>query len=83
MTIEIDFRTYVKIGVLTQQPTSKNYNYFYTNLSWVIQKPKLDLRKSSFWEKYQKNANPYTSNPKTLEQKRVQLGSTSPVLLTL
>ena len=53
--------------------------YFYTNPNQVIQKPKLHLRKSSLWEKYQKNVNPYTSNPETLEQKRVQLGSTSPV----
>ena len=83
MTIEIDFRTYVKTRVLTQQPTSKNHIYFYTNPNQVIQNPKLHLRKSSFWEKYQKNANPYTSNPETLEQKRVQLGSTSPILLTL
>ena len=44
---------------------SKNHNYFYTNLNWVIQKPKLHLRKSSFWEKYHKNANPYASNPET------------------
>ena len=60
-----DFRTYVKTGVLSQQPTSKNHIYFYTNPNQVIQESKLDLRKSSFWEKYQKNANPYKSNPET------------------
>ena len=83
LIIESDFQTYVKTGVLKQQPTSKNHIYFNTNLSQVIQKPTLHLRKSSFWEKYQKNANPNRSNPETLEQKRVQLSSTSPVLLSL
>ena len=79
----MDFRTYVKTGVLTQQPISKNHIYFYTNPNQVIQGPKLHLRKFSFWEKYQKNINPNRSNPETLEQKRVQLSSTSPVLLSL
>ena len=60
-----DFRTYVKTGVLTQPPTSKNHIYFYTNPNQVIQESKLDLRKSSVWEKYHKNVNPYTSNPET------------------
>ena len=48
----------------------------------MIQKLKSLLKKSSFWEKYEKNTNLYTSNPKTTKQKRVQLDSTSPILLS-
>ena len=37
----------------------------------MIQKPKLLLRKSSFWKKYEKNTNLYVSLPEKLKQQRV------------
>ena len=49
----------------------------------MIQKPKLLFRKSSFWEKYQKNENPYTSIPVLVEQREGFLGPTSPVFVSL
>ena len=55
-------------GLLTGQSTSKNHNYFYTNSNQVIKNPKSLPKKSSFWEKYQKNTNPALSNPKTSKQ---------------
>ena len=55
-------------GLLTGQPTSKNHNYFYTNSNQVIKKSKSLPKKSSFWEKYQKNTNPALSNPETPKQ---------------
>ena len=66
LIIGSDFRTYVKIGVLTQQPTSKNHIYFYTNPNQVIEKPKLHLRKSSFWKKISKKYKSLHIKPKNL-----------------
>ena len=72
MKIREHFRIAAETEFPTGQPTSKNHNYFYTNRNEVIQEPKFLLRKSSFWEKYQKNTNPTVSHPENSEQKRVQ-----------
>ena len=79
MEIRCNFRTYAGREASTDQFTSKIHNYFYTNRNEVIQKPKLLFRKSSFNEKYQKNANTHTSIPDSFEQWGGFLDITSPV----
>ena len=57
-----------KQSVQQDSQLPKNHNYFYTNSNQVIQEPKSHPKKSSFWEKYHKNANPNISNPETQKQ---------------
>ena len=83
MVITPNSRTSTGTEVPADQSSLKNYNYFYTYRNEMIQKPKFLLRKSSLWEKYQKNANPYTSIPFLTEQRGGFLGPAFPVFVSL
>ena len=56
-----------------QQQTSKNHIYFYTNPNQVMQNPKLLFKKSSFYEKYQKNTNKDGLNPENQNRGHAQI----------
>ena len=73
MEIKEDFRIAAETGFPTRQPTSKNHNYFYPNPNQVIQKLKSLPKKSSFWEKYQKNTNTDRMNPENQNREHAQI----------
>ena len=83
MVISPNSRTSAGTGVPADQSSLTNHNYFYTYRNEVIQESKLLLRKCSFWEKYKKNANLYTSIPVLTKQRGGFLGLTFPVFVSL
>ena len=73
MEIREDSRTYAGTRVPADQSSLKNHNYFYTYRNEVIQKPKSLPKKSSFWEKYQKNTNTDGMNPENQNRGHAQI----------